>query len=153
MKVRVRGGTRRHLEGRLFDLLDVMDGKEEAAWLEGDSPSTPSSTCSSWPPSPPSPPSSPSFCDFSPSSSAGPADSLTAVISAPFPASSMLLSRLKRECPTKLIEVLLFHKTAVAKTADDLANQSRFRHLSVCLFVCLFEKWIEEDDVVNSDHC
>ena len=108
LKVRVR----RHWEGRMSDLLDVMDGKEEAAWLEGDSPSTPSSTCSFslWPP--PLSPSS-SLFDFPPSSSVGPAASLTAVISAPLPASSMLLSRLERE----LIEVLPFHKTA-----DNLAT-------------------------------
>ena len=82
LKVRVIGVW------RLSDLLDVMDGKEEAAWLEGDSPSTPSSTCSFslWPP--PLSPSS-SLFDFPPSSSVGPAASLT------LPASSMLLSRLE----------------------------------------------------------
>ena len=72
-----------------------MDGKEEAAWLEGDSPSTLSSTCSSFLPP------SPSFFNLSSSSSSSFVLVDTAsLISAPFPASSMLLSRLERSCQT-----------------------------------------------------
>merc|ERR1719295_499965 len=52
--------TSRITESALWNLLEFMDGKDEAAWLEGDSPSTLSASLLT---------SSPSFFAFSSSSS------------------------------------------------------------------------------------